>query len=954
MPTHRPALSRLSTLVLISLLGWGAPQLAIAKKSPAAKAGQASKSAARAQPVARLPTVSAFRFDVAPPPAWVKPLTPPEALTVPGGSLQMRLIDTQVRVNGDSASHYERVIRVAPDANSVGQAAQIEISFDPNYQQLTLHHVEVVRAGQRLNRLDRKRVQMLQRETQLERRMYDGRVTASLVLDDVRPGDEVDFAYTIDGENPVFGGRFVDADWMASMRGPTALVQYRLLTPVERHFQVKVGPADAQKTERELPGSDGKWRETVVTRQKVAGLRFDANAPFTAVLPHQIQVSEFKDWADVAAWGTRLFAVPDGDTPQVDQLVARIKDSTKVPREQVVQALQAVQNDVRYFGNEFGVGSHRPTSPEKVWAQRFGDCKDKTLLLVTVLRKLGIQARPVLVSTQFKQHLSQLQPSPLAFDHVIAEVQLDDQSYHLDGTRNLQTGALAARQSISLMRGLPLAAGTTELATLPLPFKAVRLEVDDRFTVRSFAADVELETRLTYHGELAEGLRATLAQAPADVEGALMQPYLRAYPKIVRQGNLRAENSTQDNSITLVMNYRVPEFWRFPEQKVLVAEMYQWSLLEAARINREPNRREPVLLAYPGIHRHSMRIDFPEDVNQPTENRFDDNTPLLSLRRNLKVLPRSTQSDSELVLGQPEVPAAQVNSYLEHLAKVLPQMALTLSVPAVPPARLESLKQELVKLEEDVQKRRTEATTANQVQAMFKLKVLNAQIASGRLPPKLLSQALVARAQNHDHLGQRNESARDLRDALVADPDNVTAQTAAARNAVLAGRATESREMATKVLQADDSNQDVRFSRAMAAVQLRDFAAARADIERILQDPAQVRQGYPIVWLSLLPPVTGGFELRSITPEQLNTAWPRPLVDWAMGKLSDDDLISAAKSGKSSAEQLCEAYFYLGEKALGAGDKRRAISLYRKSVDQHVIEFIEHATAEQRLKDLDR
>ena len=39
--------------------------------------------------------------------------------------------------------------------------------------------------------------------------MYDGRETLSIVLDDVRVGDEIDYAYSLRGGNPVFGDKFV-------------------------------------------------------------------------------------------------------------------------------------------------------------------------------------------------------------------------------------------------------------------------------------------------------------------------------------------------------------------------------------------------------------------------------------------------------------------------------------------------------------------------------------------------------------------------------------------------------------------------------------------------------------------------------------------------------------------------------------------------------------------------
>ena len=51
----------------------------------------------------------------------------------------------------------------------------------------------------------------------------------------------------------------------------------------------------------------------------------------------------------------------------------------------------------------------KPTQELLTLARRFGDCKDKALLTVTLLRALGVQADPVLVNTDLRDTLAELQ-----------------------------------------------------------------------------------------------------------------------------------------------------------------------------------------------------------------------------------------------------------------------------------------------------------------------------------------------------------------------------------------------------------------------------------------------------------------------------------------------------------------------------------------------------------------
>ena len=77
----------------------------------------------------------------------------------------------------------------------------------------------------------------------------------------------------------------------------------------------------------------------------------------------------------------------------IDEFKAEPDEATRLWR-----ALHFVQDDIRYTGIEIGVGRISADTTGEVLARRFGDCKDKVLLLVTILRALGVEAYPALVN----------------------------------------------------------------------------------------------------------------------------------------------------------------------------------------------------------------------------------------------------------------------------------------------------------------------------------------------------------------------------------------------------------------------------------------------------------------------------------------------------------------------------------------------------------------------------
>ncbi len=94
-------------------------------------------------------------------------------------------------------------------------------------------------------------------------------------------------------------------------------------------------------------------------------------------------------------------------------MLARIKaieTGYSTQGEKIAAVLNFVQEEVRYLGFESGLGSYKPFAPNQVFEQRYGDCKDKSLLMVTMLRKMGIEAYPVLVNTALKHNINAVLP----------------------------------------------------------------------------------------------------------------------------------------------------------------------------------------------------------------------------------------------------------------------------------------------------------------------------------------------------------------------------------------------------------------------------------------------------------------------------------------------------------------------------------------------------------------
>ena len=80
--------------------------------------------------------------------------------------------------------------------------------------------------------------------------VYDGRYLPPTLR--VRPGDVIDYAYSVNGDNPVLAGRFADL-FSLSHSDTVALVRARLLWPAGRRLFVRPQQTDLQPTVTQGP-----------------------------------------------------------------------------------------------------------------------------------------------------------------------------------------------------------------------------------------------------------------------------------------------------------------------------------------------------------------------------------------------------------------------------------------------------------------------------------------------------------------------------------------------------------------------------------------------------------------------------------------------------------------------------------------------------------------------------
>jgi hypothetical protein len=554
-----------------------------------------------------------YAFTVAPPAPWIQPRDVAESwdALVPGSSgasWRNWLFDVQIDRRGGARERYYDTAYEPVSSEQVQNAGKHEIWFSPDYERLTIHRVDVRRDGVWKSRLVPASITLARRESDFERDMATGAVSALIVLDDVRSGDVVRVSYTIGGINPVLGG-FVDEDLHFGYSDPLLENHARILFDADAKIAEHVDPGAPSSTQKR----DRKQLEWHADQHGLAGIVNEGRYPIWFPAVPRVVVGIEHDWSAIAAWARSLYPVPQ---PLPDDLERKIAEWNGLPSqdERIAAALRAVQEEVRYFGTETGENSHRPAEPADTWSRRYGDCKDKARLLATVLNRLGVDARPALVSAGDGKYVEKLPPAASVFDHVVVEARLADATLWLDATQTQQRGSPRRMVPGDFGFALPVAPDVRELIAVKAPDSAVdRVRIHARVGSPAAGADgVELDIESVFEGAAADRMRYFLTvDGEAEVSRKMREFCASRYGRIASADKVGFNDDEAADRFVVKERYTLTNPWVAGDVGQRLIDADSDGIGGYIRLPKTNERHAPLSVAFPVDVEQTFEVAVP-------------------------------------------------------------------------------------------------------------------------------------------------------------------------------------------------------------------------------------------------------------------------------------------------------------------------------------------------------
>ncbi|MCB1123173.1 MAG: DUF3857 domain-containing protein [Verrucomicrobiae bacterium] len=135
----------------------------------------------------------------------------------------------------------------------------------------------------------------------------------------------------------------------------------------------------------------------------------------------------YRSWQEISANLTPEYDALTLISPEMQEKVEALTSSSTTKLE-TIRTLSELAQKVTYISVALDVGKgggYRPRPSDEVYSTNYGDCKDKTNYLQSLLKIKGIEMYPLLVYSG-KNKIFDNWPSPSQFNHCIAAIKVED------------------------------------------------------------------------------------------------------------------------------------------------------------------------------------------------------------------------------------------------------------------------------------------------------------------------------------------------------------------------------------------------------------------------------------------------------------------------------------------------------------------------------------------------
>jgi len=416
-----------------------------------------------------------------------------------GASLLYSYTYVEIFPTGDSVLRDVKRYKIF---NERGQHHAVKsISYREGYQEVKIFFANTIKPNGQVVPLDKKDIHDSSRFSSYD--FYTDIREKRFTMPAVEDGCIIEYAYQIKNLQPMisldYHGKFF----------------FQYFEPIEEDIMEIVLPANVELKIKKFKNAaapvvthEGNRKKYTISSFKQKEIIPEPRMPAlwdNETFP-QLHFWTLDDWNKVSRWYMPLVKEQMQPDKEITDFTRQLIQNAKTEEEKIREIFNFVAQKVRYVAVLLGPYSHKPHAARDIFQKLYGDCKDKTVLLLAMLKVAGIEALPALVPAN-GEFFDETTPSLDSFNHVIAVVPAGLNKYYwLDATNEV-----ASFDAVPFFRPTTVFLIKPDGSCLFVKTPDVDSKKDFISTVNNFSinqeGDAQIEVANTFYGKAAESTR---------------------------------------------------------------------------------------------------------------------------------------------------------------------------------------------------------------------------------------------------------------------------------------------------------------------------------------------------------------------------------------------------------------------------------------------------------------
>ncbi|MFQ5680977.1 MAG: DUF3857 domain-containing protein [Candidatus Omnitrophota bacterium] len=339
---------------------------------------------------------------------------------------------TEVLPDNTTVSSIHNIIKILNDRGKE-EFSEVLLGYDSTYERVELEFARTIKPDGTAVSVGDKNIRDVSRYLNFP--LYSNARVKIVSMPEVAPGALLEYKARI-YSNRMIADRHFSLSYSLQESQPVIHSRFDLIVPRERKVNIKILNPQYNKFGAELKPQVNKAGDKLVYSLKVKDIPQiipEPDMPPRSEINSLVLFSSFSSWQEMFDWWSGLYKDKIKPDEAIKQKTDELTKDLNSQRDKARAIYHFCARRIRYVAIEYGRAGYEPHRASEVFLNKYGDCKDQAMLLITMLRYAGLRAYPVLIGTRGSVALSEDFPASY-FNHAIAAVDIDGEIVFIDPT----------------------------------------------------------------------------------------------------------------------------------------------------------------------------------------------------------------------------------------------------------------------------------------------------------------------------------------------------------------------------------------------------------------------------------------------------------------------------------------------------------------------------------------